>query len=46
MHAVSFVLMALKWRLTTRNAAVGDCLTKHNFADVRDLMVLISVDDL
>lgn len=26
--------------------AVGDCLTKHNFADVRDLMALISADNL
>jgi hypothetical protein len=26
--------------------AVGDCLTKHNLADVRDLMVVISIDSL
>jgi hypothetical protein len=26
--------------------AVGDCLSKHNLADVCDLMMLISVDNL
>jgi hypothetical protein len=30
----------------TQWRAVGESLTKHNLADVRDLMVLISVDSL
>jgi hypothetical protein len=30
----------------TQCLAVGDCLTKHNFNDICDLMVLISVDIL
>jgi hypothetical protein len=30
----------------TQCRADGDCLTKHNLADVCDLMVLISVDNL
>jgi hypothetical protein len=30
----------------TQRRAVSDCLTKHNLADVCDLIVLISVDSL
>jgi hypothetical protein len=50
MHAVSFVLLTLKWRLTTRSALhclpITDCFTKNSLADVSDLMVLTSVDSL
>jgi hypothetical protein len=45
MHVVSFVLLTIKWRLTTR-LAVSDCLTKHNLVDVCDLTVLIFADNL
>jgi hypothetical protein len=32
--------------VNTQCMAVGDCLTKYNLTDVRDLNVLISVDNL
>jgi hypothetical protein len=41
-----FIFLTVKWRLTTPSAALLTTVTKHNLADICDLMVLIFVDNL